>query len=70
MLRGDESGDSDSLETNSQGYSNSNLLNIHGASGKMSTIVAIARTYNIEVLYTFDYTEKREFEEMFASQHI
>ena len=36
----------------------------------MSTIMAIARTYNIEVLYTFDYTEKKEFEEMFASQHI
>ena len=66
MLRGDESAESDSLETNSQ-VIESNLLNVYGASGKMSTIVAIARTYNIEVLYTFDYTEKREFEEMFAS---
>lgn len=66
MLRGDESAESDSLETNSQ-VIESNLLNVFGASGKMSTIVAIARTYNIEVLYTFDYTEKREFEEMFAS---
>jgi hypothetical protein len=66
VLRGDESAESDSLETNSQ-VIESNLLNVFGASGKMSTIVAIARTYNIEVLYTFDYTEKREFEEMFAS---
>jgi len=66
VLRGDESAESDSLETNSQ-VIESNLLNVYGASGKMSTIVAIARTYNIEVLYTFDYTEKREFEEMFAS---
>lgn len=43
------------------------MLNIYGATGKISTITAIARTYNIEVLYTYDYTEKREFEEMFAS---
>lgn len=43
------------------------MLNIYGSSGKMSTIVAIARTYNIEVILTYEYTEKKEFEEMFAS---
>jgi hypothetical protein len=46
------------------------MLNLYGSSGKLSTILAIARTYNIEVLYTDDCTAKLVFEEMFASEHI
>ncbi|CAD8152602.1 unnamed protein product [Paramecium octaurelia] len=74
ILRQDQVEDSDSWDSQSNSVGNQNwnyqMLNIYGSSGKMSTIVAIARTYNIEVILTYEYTEKKEFEEMFASQHI
>ncbi|CAD8126029.1 unnamed protein product [Paramecium sonneborni] len=74
ILKQDQLEDSDSWDSQSNQVNNQNwnyqMLNIYGASGKMSTIFAIARTYNIEVILTYENTEKKEFEEMLASQHI
>ncbi|CAD8193686.1 unnamed protein product [Paramecium octaurelia] len=74
MLAQDQVDQSESWYSQSNSMNNQNwnyqMLNIYGASGKMSTILAIARAYKIDVLLTYNYTEKREFEEMFASQHI
>ncbi|CAK83685.1 unnamed protein product (macronuclear) [Paramecium tetraurelia] len=74
ILAQDQVDQSESWYSQSNSMNNQNwnyqMLNIYGASGKMSTLLAIARAYKIDVLFTYNYTEKREFEEMFASQHI
>lgn len=43
---------------------NHRMLNLYGSHGKLSLITSIGRQYNIDILYTYDCTDKKVFEEL------
>ncbi|KAM3144612.1 hypothetical protein pb186bvf_003219 [Paramecium bursaria] len=46
------------------------LLNLYGDKGKLATIQALARDHQIEIIFTNQRTEQKDFEELFRCQKL